>query len=266
MESESFIKKYSALLLVAFIGSVGAFLGTSSTDFFSKLFDTKTDLNVTVIPYGEFYPGSAQAAYKIVPFSALNPKDLNIDTISHEELIKRFDSANGLEGSAQFVRLELRSNTPDPVIIQKINVEIVGRSEPSKGWFLALDGGCGASYTRVADADLDELNPEFKINLTPDEWDTRESPVRALEITNTEIEILELHVSSSMHTIEWYAEIIYSGKNGKGSITIDNQGKPFKFTTEVGSTKYSLSIKVEDGKEVEVIESNGVITAPRVFC
>ncbi len=139
----------------------------------------------------------------------------------------------GVHGSPQFVRIELRAVTDEPVIIHGLRVRVVRRSRALRGVF-AASAMCGYESVRMASVDLDSTPPviEYAAN-DESEWQRH----LTLSVTRTDVEVIELQVGTSGYA-EWYFEVLYSGPSGTGRITVDDHGTPFRVSSEIGSTAY----------------------------
>ena len=104
------------------------------------------------------------------------------------------------------------------------------------GWYV-LSGGCGGLEVRTAAIDLDAPTPKV-------DFFDKGIPEKqlALFVTNTNIEVIQLQASTEKSTVDWTAEVFYTGPEGDGSVVVDDGGKPFRVTTEIGSDGYSLEI------------------------
>jgi len=61
----------------------------------------------------------------------------------------------------------------------------------------------------------------------------------ALSVTRTDPEQVELHAITRNALVEWRARVFYSGPDGDGSLTVDDNGRPFRVTTETSSAGYA---------------------------
>jgi hypothetical protein len=137
-------------------------------------------------------------------------------------------------GSPQVVRLELRGQSDEPILVNAIQPEIVGRKTPVKGWYIAA-GGCGIGPMRTAEINLDASPP------TVGYYASDASPMRrrlTLSVTRTDPEQVELHVITRRAMMDWRAKIFYSAPDGDGVVTIDDNGRPFRVTSETSSDGY----------------------------
>jgi hypothetical protein len=109
----------------------------------------------------------------------------------------------------------------------------VDRGPPVEGWYVASPG-CGAEPIRIAAVDLGAAVPEVEY------WDER-GPRKdlAFSVTQSDVELIELHASTTQSTVDWRVQVFYSGPRGEGVLTLhDTDGQPFRVSTETASDGY----------------------------
>ena len=60
----------------------------------------------------------------------------------------------------------------------------------------------------------------------------------ALSVTRTDAELVQLMARTRKALVDWQAEVLYSGPDGDGSVIVNDDGAPFRVSTEIGSTAY----------------------------
>jgi hypothetical protein len=245
-------RKIAAAIAGAFLASIGAGLGAralNSAENVTKkaLEGPSAPLVVRVMPPGTFPAGGPIGQYYVVPRSELSgptglePGEVSIDDPPDLAFAKRHSA---VDGSPQFVRLQLRAKGDEPVTINSIKIHVEKRVAPVEGWY-AVSGGCGGLETRIATVDLDSPNPEAHF------LDELGAPNRriTLFVTRTDIEQIDLQASTRKSMVDWTAEVFYSGPDGDGSIAVDDHGQPFRVTTETASDGYSLAFSTAPSEE-----------------
>jgi hypothetical protein len=237
-------RKIAAAMLAAFIASIGAGLGaralTQAESATRKaLGGPDVPLQVHVMRPGTFPSDHPYAPYYIVPKSETSsPSELESSELAGDELFDfAFAERHGaVAGSPEIVRLQLRARGSEPVTIDDVKIRVAKREPPVDGWYV-LSAGCGGLEVRTAAIDLDTPTPkvDFFDAGTPEKQLT-------LFVTNTNIEVLQLQASTESSTVDWSAEVFYSGPEGDGSVVVDDGGKPFRVTAETESDGYSLLI------------------------
>ena len=244
-------RKIAAAIAAAFLASIGAGLGArtlSSAENVTKkvLSGSSAPIVVRVTPKGTFFGGTPMGHYYVVPKSeSSGPEDLDPAELTGEHPLD-FAFAqrhSAVEGSPQLVRLQLRAKGDEPVTINAIKVHVERRAPPVQGWY-AVSGGCGGLETRTATIDLDSPNPEAQL------LDETGAPNKrtTLFVTRTDIEQIELQASTKESMVDWTAELFYSGPDGDGSIAVNDDGRPFRVTTETASDGYQLAFFEEGPK------------------
>lgn len=235
-------------LVLAFLGGVGASvfaLARSAGEGATKRVfagSPGSPLQIRIARPGTFFSGHLWAPYYVIPKNRISGPD----AISKGDLTKLRDERwvnetwakehGGIAGSPEVVRLELRGKSDEPITVTAIQPEVVSeRKPPTNGWYIAAPTGCGGETIRLANIDLDASPPTvgyFKDDAHPK---TRHL---ALFVTRTDAEQIELWAYTKKATLEWRAKVFYSGPKGAGSVTIDDEGHPFRVTTETSSDGY----------------------------
>lgn len=249
MESLVSQKNFRAVAVaigVAFLGGIGAYLATRTTNTIDRKLGGPS-LVVRVLMPGDFRSDAALEPYYVIPSTDSTSvrraiKDLHfagsgpINPGAKQDSLDGWARARGATwGSPQRLRIELRARTKEPVIIQGITVNVVRRGPPIAGWYGAT-WECGGALVRQARIYLDSNPP--RITYAQGEMGPGQHQL-ALSVTDTDVEILELWAITRTGDVEWNAELLYSGPEGLGRVKIDQAGKPFHVTSEVGSKGYA---------------------------
>jgi hypothetical protein len=236
-------RKIAAAIGAAFLATLGAGLGAralNSAESATKnaLGGSEAALDVRVVEPDTFPVGHPYAPYYVIPKSELSGPE----KLDHSELEgnQPFDFAyaqrhQAVPGSPEIVRLQFRARGDEPVTINDIKIDVVQRSAPLDGWYIAQPG-CGGLVVKIAEVDLDTPTPTVRYigQGAPEENIT-------LFVTRTDIEVIELQVGTEKSMVDWTAEVFYSGPDGDGSVTVDDDGRPFRVTTETGSDAYTVT-------------------------
>jgi hypothetical protein len=237
-------RKIAAGISAAFIASIGAGLGaralTQAESATKKaLGGQNVPLQVRVMRPGTFPSDHPYAPYYIVPNSdSSGPHELDSAELAGDEPFG-FAFAQrhrAVAGAPEIIRLQLRGRRSEPVTIDDVKIHVAERAPPVNGWYV-LSGGCGGLEVRTAAIDLDAPTPkvDFFDKGIPEKQLT-------LFVTDTNIEVLQLQASTKTSTVDWTAEVFYSGPDGDGSVVVDDRGKPFQVTAETASDGYELEI------------------------
>jgi hypothetical protein len=225
----------------AILGAIGlgvlGWITTSTTDLFESTkeqFFAGPALSVRVVPPGDFFAAHPYAPYYVVPQGRVaSPAALS--KAAAKGLISGGGELEnvGVPGSPQVVRIELRAKSDEPVVVETIRVDVVKATSPVSGWFVARPA-CGVQPVRVVSVNLDSAPP----TVTYLNEAGQPAGTLALRIARTEPEVLELQASTEHRSVDWTAEVLFSGPEGADSVAIDDGGDPFQVTTETASEGY----------------------------
>jgi hypothetical protein len=246
-------KAAAGTIATAFLVAIGGALGT----WFMRGAETATQqvlqfgnppdapISVRVSEPGTYVSAHVFAPYYIVPEDEVaSPEDLPQAEAANEATF--FDDAwaqrrSAVAGSPQIVRLEIRAKGDEPITVNAIRANVLARQEPVEGWYVASPG-CGVEPVRTAIIDLDQPAPTVQF------IDESGSPAPlALSVTRTDIELVELQAASEQSTVDWVAEVFYSGPEGDGSITVSDDGHPFRVSSEQASDGYRFGFVSKTG-------------------
>jgi hypothetical protein len=228
-------------IVVAIGGIIAAWITNAAESTTKRILNPAgAPIVVRVAGPGTFFSGHVYAPYYVVPRArvaspaAVGKSELAKMAKAEDFLDYPWMSTHGaLPGSPQVVRLEVRGKGDEPVIVNAIRAKVIDRQAPVDGWYIAAPG-CGAEPVRIANIDLDAPRP------TVEYVDARGGSTNlALSVTRTDAELIELHAATRRATIAWQVEVFYSGPKGDGSLTVDDHGRPFRVTTEIGSDGYT---------------------------
>jgi len=254
-------RKIAAGVTAAFVASIGAGLGaralTQAESATKKaLGGSSAPIEIRIAKPGTFEAGHPYSPYFVIPKTDVaGPDQVDEAELTGNEPFG-FDFAqrhDGVAGSAQIVRLQLRAKTDEPVTINAIKAHVIDRKPPLDGWYVASPG-CGGLVVRTASVNLDEPNPEVQV------LDDVGTPLKntTLFVTKTNIELIELQASTEKSMVDWNLELFYSGPNGDGSVTVDDNGKPFRVTTESASDGYR-PVGATQVKREHAWDANGIV-------
>ena len=234
-------RKIAASIGAAFLASLGAGLGalalnSAGSATKNALGGSEAALDVRVVEPDTYPVGHPYAPYYVIPKGELSGPD-NLDP-SELEGNQPFDFAyaqrhQAVPGSPEIVRLQFRARGDEPVTIDDIKIDVVQRSAPLDGWYIAQPG-CGGLVVKVAGGRSRHAHPNGEVIGQAEENIT-------LFVTSTDIEVIELQVGTEKSMVDWTAEVFYSGPDGDGSITVDDHGRPFRVTTETRSDAYTVT-------------------------
>ncbi|KAF3469716.1 helix-turn-helix transcriptional regulator [Streptomyces sp. Tu 3180] len=129
----------------------------------------------------------------------------------------------------QTVALTVQGTGEETVVLQALHVRVVGRAAPLAWNEYAMGVGCGGEVgTKAFDVSLDLGNP-----LATPVNGQRDFPY---SVSESDPEVFYVSAHTSGHDVRWYLELQWSSGSRKGTVRIDDQGKPFR--TSASGTDY----------------------------
>lgn len=153
----------------------------------------------------------------------------------------------GVRGGQMEVQVAVSARPPNPVILTNLAINVTDRRPPIGGTAITYGPTGDAFPERILTVELDAIPPRItgSVDLrNPQDPNFQGDPINfPYKIEPGETEIFHLVVSTDSCHCKWNATLSYlSGK--RGSIVIDDNGKPFELT----STSRSSFFSSVDGK------------------
>ena len=194
-------------------------------------------LSVTVLRPGSYAAAHPYAPYYVVPRKRFrDPSQLT--TLARNKLLSKPESTlskGALAGSPQIVRLALRATSGEPVRVEGVSYSVVSDARPLRGWYTALPG-CEIEPVRRAKLILDRRRPTVRYVGA----NRRGLRTLGFEVTRAAPQIIELQATTRRHRVAWTASLALRDADGHAStVTVDDNGKPFRVTSERSSSFYS---------------------------
>lgn len=137
----------------------------------------------------------------------------------------------GVDSTFSVVRLNLQGRSSSRIILEALRIKVLARRTPIEGSYIVYKYGIGG--------DIDphdiwyELDSEEPQVLEAGEWSF------PLWISETEIEAFNVYAKTNNYDCDWVMELDYRVGAGKlQSITINDNGKPFRTTSDLNATPY----------------------------
>ncbi|GGQ21083.1 hypothetical protein GCM10010266_50420 [Streptomyces griseomycini] len=128
---------------------------------------------------------------------------------------------DAVSADRQTVALTLQGTGEETVVLRDLHVRVVGKGAPLTWNKYAMGVGCGGEVnTKAFDVSLDLGNPLAEpVNGQRDfPYSVNESDPEAFYVT----------AHTGGHDVRWYLELDWSSGSRKGTIRIDDHGKPFR--------------------------------------
>ncbi|MFI0506485.1 helix-turn-helix domain-containing protein [Streptomyces albogriseolus] len=166
------------------------------------------------------------------PASEMKPPPL-------EEGAAAWVAAHGAVSSGQqYLRLTVQGTGPETVVVDGLTVRVAGKRAPLawNDFAMAYPGvGCGGGVrTRAFAVSLDSARP----SLTP-EPGNEDFPFK---VSESDPEVYYITASVSAYDVDWYLELKWSSGDRSGTLTVDDEGRPFRTSGNEGRPAYEFPI------------------------
>ncbi|MEU9847958.1 helix-turn-helix domain-containing protein [Streptomyces sp. NPDC047985] len=145
----------------------------------------------------------------------------------------------GVDGGRMLLELTVQGKSEQAVVLKGLHVRTLSRKAPLAWSAYSMGEGCGSGITPQSfDIDLDDGRP----TLTPvagQQGDTRVPPKDfPFRVSSTDVEVFDLDAHVEGHDVSWYLELEWSSGDRKGTLRIDDGGKPFRTSSIQARPKY----------------------------
>lgn len=217
-------KVVAALTAFGVLSAIGAYYVPGVLDRVGVLFG-RMPLTVSVAFPPSYTSESFFSPMWLVPLApGSTPSDAPRESAAQ---LEHWQSAHGVMGQDESLRLTISGTDDRPVILQSITPVVLSRSDPMPGWFTS-DRGCGGVDVREARVNLD-TDPA---TVTFDDGETPATPQAALtlQVSRTDVEVIDVVATSHRSTVEWALDITYTSDGRTGTIRVDDNGRPFRMS------------------------------------
>ncbi|WP_031079834.1 transcriptional regulator [Streptomyces sp. NRRL S-118] len=147
---------------------------------------------------------------------------------------------SAVHGGETLVQLSVQGRTDTAVVLEALRVRVAGRTAPAAGNAYAMDQGCGGSITpRYFTVDLDKDRPIAR----PAAGNDSGTPIPAVRmpfrVSAKDPEVLLVTAATSSCDCRWYLELDWSSQGRKGTVRIDDDGRPFRTSAIEGLPRYT---------------------------
>ncbi|MCX5342809.1 helix-turn-helix domain-containing protein [Streptomyces atratus] len=145
----------------------------------------------------------------------------------------------GVDGGSMQLELTVQGKSGQAVVLKGLHVRTLSRKVPLAWSAYSMGEGCGSGITPQSfDIDLDDSRP----TLTPvagQQGDVRVPPKNfPFQVSSTDVEVFDLKAHVEGHDVSWYLELEWSSGGRKGTLRIDDGGKPFRTSSIQARPKY----------------------------
>lgn len=144
-----------------------------------------------------------------------------------------------VHGGTTNVEMTVQGRSSAAVVLQDLHVRVVGRRTPLLWSSFAMENGCGGSLTpRLFSVNLDAARPLAR----PTDGNDAGKPIPAVRfpyrVSDTDPEVLLVKATTSGCDCSWYLELDWTSDGRKGTVRIDDNGKPFRTSSVKGRPEY----------------------------
>ncbi|MFF0855781.1 helix-turn-helix domain-containing protein [Streptomyces sp. NPDC003280] len=138
----------------------------------------------------------------------------------------------GVAGGEQMLALTVQGTGRATVVLEDLHVRVVEKSAPLAWNDFAMGVGCGGGVgTAAFGVDLDAGRPA----LSP-KAGQRDFPYK---VSESDPEVFYVFANARAHNVSWYLELDWSSGDRGGTVRIDDEGRPFRTSGNLGRPAYS---------------------------
>jgi transcriptional regulator with XRE-family HTH domain len=141
----------------------------------------------------------------------------------------------GVAGQEQMLALTVQGTGKATVVLDGLHVRVVGKDAPLAWNDYAMGVGCGGGVeTKSFAVDLDAGRP-----VTTPKAGQRDFPYK---VSESDPEVFYVFADARAHDVSWYLELDWSSGSRSGTVRIDDNGKPFRTSGNVGRPAYDYPL------------------------
>ncbi|MGA5267805.1 helix-turn-helix domain-containing protein [Streptomyces lydicamycinicus] len=146
----------------------------------------------------------------------------------------------GIDGGHLRLQLTATGRTDDAVVLTSLHVRVVGRHTALPWTAYGMGNGCGGGVTpQTFDIDLDDAQPLAKPMAGQDGDIVVPAKNFPFKVSTQDPQVLNLDLHTEGHDVSWYLEVGWSSGGRRGTIHVDDGGRPFRTSAIEGRTHYS---------------------------
>ncbi|MCF3143340.1 transcriptional regulator [Streptomyces platensis] len=146
----------------------------------------------------------------------------------------------GIDGGHLRLQLTATGRTADAVVLTSLHVRVVGRHTALPWSVYEMGNGCGGGVTpRTFAVDLDDAQPLAKPRAGQDGDIVVPAKNFPFKVSTQDPQVLNLDLHTEGHDVSWYLEVGWSSGGRRGTVRVDDGGKPFRMSAIEGRERYS---------------------------
>ncbi|MFF0161593.1 helix-turn-helix domain-containing protein [Streptomyces sp. NPDC005263] len=141
----------------------------------------------------------------------------------------------GVAGGQQMLALTVQGKGKATVVLEALHVRVVEKSAPLAWNDFSMGVGCGGGVeTTSFGVNLDAGRPA-----TSPKAGQRDFPYK---VSESDPEVFYVFADARAHNVSWYLELDWSSGDKQGTIRVDDNGKPFRTSGNVGRPAYDYPL------------------------
>ncbi len=141
----------------------------------------------------------------------------------------------GVAAGQQMLELTVQGTGKATVVLDELHVRIVEKSTPLDWNDFAMGVGCGGGVETAAfGVNLDAGRPAISPKAGQ-----RDFPYK---VSESDPEVFYIFADARAYNVSWYLDLEWSSGNQKGILRIDDNGKPFRTSGNVGRPAYNYPL------------------------
>lgn len=135
----------------------------------------------------------------------------------------------------QLVKLTVQGTGKETVVVDSLKVRVVGKDTPPAWNDYVMGVGCGGGVpTRPFSVALDAARPTVVAG-----DGQRDFPFK---VSESDPEVFEVTADASAYDVRWYLELAWSSGDRKGTLVVDDDGRPFRTSGNNGRPAYEFPL------------------------
>ncbi|MFF7543889.1 helix-turn-helix domain-containing protein [Streptomyces canus] len=155
---------------------------------------------------------------------------------ANEENAQRWSAAYGAVSSGeQRVALTVQGTGEDTVVLTSLHVRVLTKGAPLAWNDYSMGVGCGGGVgTKTFDVDLDNGSPTVTVKNGQ-----RDFPYK---VSESDPEVFYVTAHTKAHDVRWDLSLDWSSGDRSGTVHIDNTGRAFRTSADVGRPGYDYPL------------------------
>ncbi|MFD3916162.1 helix-turn-helix domain-containing protein [Streptomyces sp. NPDC058603] len=145
------------------------------------------------------------------------------------------NALGGVASGGQFIELTVQGRSSDTVVLNALRVKIVKTDAPLPWNDYAMGVGCGGGVgTKSFAVNLDAARPS-----TVPKAGQRDFPYK---VSESDPEVYYVSATATARDVSWYLELEWTSGDRRGTLRVDDNGKPFRTSGSEGRPSYDYPL------------------------